>query len=77
MEIADNKRGLSPEEFCRLYPCGRSKLYELLAAGVIAAKKNGDLTVIPVEEAERWFASLPTFSENKGRHSAGRRRVAA
>ena len=59
------KRALSIKEFCNQYQVSPAKFYLMLAAGEIAAKKNGTRTVIPSEEAERWFAALPAFTGHK------------
>jgi excisionase family DNA binding protein len=53
---------LSVPDFCRVYGIGRSKTYELIAAGVLEAKKVGAKTLIDRASAERWYASLPGFS---------------
>ncbi len=52
-------RAYTIKRFCRIYSTSRSKAYELMAAGKIQAVKNGKRTLIPVESAEAWFASLP------------------
>lgn len=49
----------SPDEFCRAYGIGITKLYELLKARELRARKCGRRTLIARDEAERWFASLP------------------
>ena len=40
-------------EACRLTGIGRSKLYELIAAGEIAIIKIGTITLIPMASLER------------------------
>jgi excisionase family DNA binding protein len=61
-KISNNgPRVLEVDEFCSTYKVGRSKTYRLIAAGELAAKKLGTKTVIEVDEAERWLASLPAF----------------
>jgi excisionase family DNA binding protein len=40
-------------EACRLTGIGRSKLYELIAAGEIAIVKIGAITLIPMASLER------------------------
>ncbi len=53
-------------EFCRRYPVSRTKLYEEINAGRLTAKKSGRRTMIGVEEAQRWFASLPEYAPTSG-----------
>jgi excisionase family DNA binding protein len=55
----DKIRAYTIKRFCRTYSTSRSKTYELIAAGALQAVKNGKRTLIPVESAERWLASLP------------------
>ena len=42
-------------EACRLTGIGRSKLYELIAAGEIETVKVGTITLIPVAALERFL----------------------
>jgi excisionase family DNA binding protein len=42
-------------EACRLTGIGRSKLYELIAAGEIEVIKVGAITLIPVSALERFI----------------------
>ena len=42
-------------EACRLTGIGRSKLYELIAAGEIDIIKVGTITLIPTESLESFF----------------------
>jgi hypothetical protein len=55
------KRFLSIRAFCDAYCVGRTRTYELIAAGKLQAVKNGPRTMIDVESAEQWAASLPRF----------------
>ena len=55
------KRFYTPREFCAAYGMGRTRLYDLIAQGKIEAVKDGPKTLIPVESAESWAASLPRF----------------
>jgi hypothetical protein len=48
--------------FCQGYGVGRSRCYEMIAAGSVEARKFGAKTLITRESAERWFQSLPGFS---------------
>jgi len=43
------------------YGVGRTKLYELLGAGALKARKLGAKTLIDVDSADRFFSSLPAF----------------
>jgi len=52
------RRAYSISEFCRAYSVSRAKVYRLLAGGDLVAVKLGNKNLIPVEVAERWFASL-------------------
>ena len=38
---------------------GRSRTYELIAAGRLRAVKDGSRTIIPVDEAQRYIGTLP------------------
>jgi excisionase family DNA binding protein len=50
---------LTINEFCTTYGVGRTRCYELLAAGKIEAVKVGVSTRILPSSAELWVASLP------------------
>lgn len=54
-------RFISIKGFCETYGVGRTRTYDLLSAGELVAVKNGPRTLIDVESAERWAASLPRF----------------
>lgn len=53
---------LTVKDFCTQYAVGRSRTYELLAAGAILARKSGKSTLITRASAERWFGSLPAYT---------------
>ena len=55
------KRLISIRAFCDAYGVGRTRTYDLIAAGKLHAVKNGPRTMIDVESAEQWAASLPPF----------------
>jgi hypothetical protein len=55
------KRFISIRAFSDAYCVGRTRTYELIAAGKLQAVKNGPRTMIDVESAEQWAASLPRF----------------
>ncbi len=44
------------KEACRITGIGRSKLYELIAAGEIEIVKVGAMTLVPVAGLERFIA---------------------
>jgi len=49
----------SVDRFCEDTDTGRSKVYELIRAGKLRAKKLGSKTLILAEDADRFLASLP------------------
>jgi excisionase family DNA binding protein len=49
-----------PQQFCEAYGLSIPHLYRLLERGEIRFVKSGRATLIPVEEARRWLASLPS-----------------
>ncbi|MEQ1619288.1 MAG: hypothetical protein ABL883_13210 [Terricaulis sp.] len=55
------KRFISIRAFCDAYCVGRTRTYDLIAAGKLQAVKNGPRTMIDAESAEQWAASLPRF----------------
>jgi hypothetical protein len=55
------KRFISIRDFCDAYGVGRTRAYDLIAAGQLRAFKNGPRTMIDAESAEQWAASLPQF----------------
>jgi excisionase family DNA binding protein len=57
--INRTKLGYSIAEACAAIPCGRSKLYELIAAGVLDARKVGVKVVIAAESLEKYHGGLP------------------
>jgi excisionase family DNA binding protein len=56
---------MSIAKFCAVYNIGRTKFYQELNAGRIAARKSGTRTLIERSEAERWLRSLPTINTSK------------
>jgi hypothetical protein len=46
-------------DFCRLFGGGRTSAYRLIAAGRIRAVKRGTRTLIDLQSAHNYFASLP------------------
>ena len=57
--VTTPRRAISITNFGETYGPSRSTTYELIAQGKITARKIGRKTVIDVESADRWFASLP------------------
>ena len=62
---------LSPAEAAAAIGLGRSKLYELMRAGEINAKKSGGRTIIPVADLQRFIAALPQTPNAQTNFSAG------
>jgi excisionase family DNA binding protein len=66
-------------ETCRLTGIGRSKIYELIAAGRIAVIKVGTITLIPTRSLEGLFglgSSSPGGFKNPGTSRPWRRQIA-
>jgi hypothetical protein len=63
------KRLLSKSEFCAAYGIKHTGFYRLVNTGALAALKIGTRTYVAIEEAERWRASLPTYTP-AARHGA-------
>jgi hypothetical protein len=55
------KRFISIRDFGDQYGPKRTQTYDLIAAGKLKAVKMGPRTMIDVESAEQWAASLPRF----------------
>jgi hypothetical protein len=53
-----NKRGLSIEEFGKLYGICRSSIYIEIREGRLKARKVGRRTLVAAEDGEAWFAAL-------------------
>ena len=47
--------------FCQWSSLCRTKVYDLIAKGHLRPRKCGRRTLIPMEEAIRWWNSLPTM----------------
>lgn len=56
---ADAPIAYRPREAARILGIGRSRFYELLAAGEIRARKLGHITLVPRAELERYLEQLP------------------
>jgi hypothetical protein len=57
---------ISPKQFCERNCMSLTTLYQHLKTGRLHAFKQGRLTFIPLEEEERYRATLPAY-EPKGR----------
>lgn len=53
--------------FCDMYGIGRTKTYDLINSGAISARKSGKTTLIDRASAERWYASLPSYGQSRGK----------
>lgn len=57
-----NIKALTIRSFTEAYGISRAKIYRLIEEGDLKAVKVGSRTLIPIESAEAWFASLPPIS---------------
>ena len=48
-------------EFCERYRCSRSTFYRLSKSGAITIIKRGRSSLISMEQAEVWAATLPSL----------------
>ncbi len=53
------KLGYSVDEACEAIPSGRTKLYELIALGLLDARKMGKKLIITAESIHAYHAALP------------------
>lgn len=65
------KLALCPAEAALAIGLGRSKLYELIRAGEIRAKKSGGRTIIKIAELQRFIDALPPTHSARDDFSAG------
>jgi hypothetical protein len=54
----------------RITGLGNTKLYELIGAGILDARKAGSRTLITAESLNRYIASLPKANITTGREVA-------
>jgi len=54
------RRVLTIAEFLHCYRIGRTRFYEEVAAGRIRLRKLGKKSLVSLDDAEKWLASLPT-----------------
>ncbi len=59
------RRAFTVEAFGAAYDVGRTFTYAEIKAGRLRAVKAGHRTLIPVDAAEAWFASLPDKNAKK------------
>lgn len=60
--LADSKLAYRVPEACAATGFRRSKLYELIKAGRLSIRKEGNCTLILRSELERFLGSLPVVS---------------
>ena len=53
------------ERACAISGCGRTKIYELIAAGLLDARKLGRRTLVTDESLRGFLASLPPLRERR------------
>ena len=49
--------------FCKTYGTGRSKAYDLINSGAVAARQSRKATLIDRVSVEACYAALPTYRE--------------
>jgi hypothetical protein len=60
MNALTQREWLRVREALILFPVGKTKLYELMNAGLIASVKHGSRTLIDHRSLREYFASLPS-----------------
>ena len=56
------KMALSIRDFCSATGLCKTKVYEMLGSGELAAKRSNGRTLIPVDAAIKWFDALPDYT---------------
>jgi predicted DNA-binding transcriptional regulator AlpA len=56
------RRVFTIAEFLQRYGIGRSRFYEEVAAGRLPLRKLGKKSLVAIDDAEKWLASLPIVS---------------
>lgn len=51
---------------CALSGCGRTKIYELIARGLLDARKLGRRTLVTDDSLRRFLADLPPIGLRRG-----------
>jgi excisionase family DNA binding protein len=54
---------ISIPDCCKKYTISRSTLYDIIRRGEIPVRKVGRRSIISVEDAEKWFESLPVGTD--------------
>ena len=62
----EKKLAYSIAEACAAMGIGRTKLYDLIAAGKLVARKDGGRTLILAEDMAAYLRALPAIREPKG-----------
>ena len=57
--MEDPRRVLTIADFLQRYNIGRTSFYEQVAAGKLTLRKLGKKSLVTVDDAEKWLASLP------------------
>jgi excisionase family DNA binding protein len=68
------EKGLTVEDMARAFPCSRDKIYNLINAGIIPARKSGNSWVITITAWNTWFAAYmanPKLFHSTARPKAG------
>lgn len=60
-DVDDEILGVSPTKAGRLLGIGRTRVYELLNAQKLEAKKSNTRTLITKRSIEKYFESLPPY----------------
>jgi excisionase family DNA binding protein len=60
------KHAYSVNEACKAMGLGRTKLYDLINAGKIVARKDGGRTVILPDDIESYLRALPVIKPRDG-----------
>ena len=61
---------ISPDDFPHVFGIPRTKVFEAMRTGKLAAKKDGKRTLITIEEGQRYIDSLPNREIKRGRSAA-------
>jgi excisionase family DNA binding protein len=60
-EAHSGRKFLYLSEFCERYRCSRSTAYRLAQSGAITIVKRGRSSLISMEQADSWAATLPAL----------------
>jgi predicted DNA-binding transcriptional regulator AlpA len=59
-DMNEDRRVITIAEFLHRYSIGRTRFYEEVAAGRLRLRKLGKKSLVSLDDAEKWLASLPT-----------------